>query len=62
MPAKTLAKDLILATPPVALSIFGVALGDIAAIVSITWVCFLAGTKLYYYLKSKNKRKRRKGD
>lgn len=64
MPAKELAKDLILATPPVALSIFGVALGDIAAIVSITWVAFLAGSKLYNYIKEKqeNKFKRRKED
>jgi hypothetical protein len=55
MPGKTLVKDIILAAPPVALSIFGVALGDIAAIVSISWVCFLAGAKLYYYLKEKRK-------
>ena len=59
---KTLAKDIILATPPVALSIFGVALGDIAAIVSITWVAFLAGCKLYTYIQSKRNKTRRKED
>jgi hypothetical protein len=48
-----LARDLVLATPPVAISIFGVALGDIAAIVSIAWVFFLAGNKLYHYIKNK---------
>ena len=57
MPGKAWVKDMILATPPVALSIFGVALGDIAAIVSIIWVGFLAGAKLYYYLKEKRKSK-----
>jgi len=57
MPVKSLAKDLVLATPPVAISFFGVALGDIASIVSITWVAFLAGSKLYYYLKEKKQEK-----
>lgn len=62
MPTRELAKDILLATPPVALSIFGVALGDIAAIVSISWVCFLAGSKLFYYIKRKKDKKRREGD
>jgi len=62
MPANQLAKDLILATPPVAISIFGVALGDIAAIVSISWIAFLAGSKLYHYIKKKRKKKNSKGD
>lgn len=57
MPADNLAKDLILATPPVAISIFGVALGDIAAIVSIAWVGFLASRKLYLYLKRRKQEK-----
>lgn len=57
MPASNLAKDLVLAAPPVAISIFGVALGDIAALVSITWIGFLAGSKLYHYLKFKRENK-----
>ena len=52
-----LVKDLALAAPPVAISLFGLALGDIAAIVSITWVFFLAGSKLYEWIKRKRKNK-----
>lgn len=58
MPAKELTKDLILATPPVALSIFGVALGDIAAIVSITWVIFLALSRLHQYIRLKREKEK----
>jgi len=57
MPGNQLAKDLILAAPPVAISIFGLALGDIAAIVSISWIAFLAISKFYYYCKSKKDKK-----
>ena len=57
MPGNQLAKDLILATPPVAISIFGLALGDIAAIVSISWIAFLAINKFYHYCKSKKDKK-----
>ena len=46
-------KDISIAAVPAGIAIFGVALGDIAAIVSISWIVFLAGRELFRYIKSK---------